>query len=87
LARARRHNATSYAQTSGFVFDADPRLISNLIVDMTDHNPAAVAAAASNGGAAGAAALVPSPGSVVKTPGLDGLFGTATTGTSSSSRT
>jgi hypothetical protein len=36
---------TSYAQTSGAVFDSTPRTISNLIVDMTDHNPAAVAAA------------------------------------------
>src|SRR6185295_11734179 len=39
---------TSYTQTSGFVFDAQPRIISNLIVDQTDHNPAAVAAAAAN---------------------------------------
>jgi Ca2+-binding RTX toxin-like protein len=68
---------TSYQQTSGFVFDADPRIISNLIVDQTPNNPAAVAAAAVNGGAAGAAALVPSPGSLVTSPGLDGLFGTA----------
>ena len=39
---------TSYAQTSGFVFDSQPRIISNLIVDQTDNNPAAVAAAAAN---------------------------------------
>ncbi len=32
---------TSYQQTSGFVFDADPRIISNLIVDQTANNPAA----------------------------------------------
>lgn len=37
---------TSYAQTSGAVVDADPRLISNLVVDQTSSNPAAVAAAA-----------------------------------------
>jgi Ca2+-binding RTX toxin-like protein len=37
--------ATSYAQTSGLVFDSDPRTISNLIVDQTSSNPAAVAAA------------------------------------------
>ncbi len=36
---------TSYAQTNGFVFDSKPRLISNLIVDQTPSNPAAVAAA------------------------------------------
>jgi Ca2+-binding RTX toxin-like protein len=38
-------SATSYAQTSGFVFDTQPRTISNLIVDQTSSNPAAVAAA------------------------------------------
>src|SRR5262245_24858382 len=67
---------TSYQQTSGFVFDADPRIISNLIVDQTPNNPAAVAAAALNGGAAGAAALVQTPGTLVASPGLDGVFGT-----------
>ena len=36
---------TSYAQTSGSVFDSEPRTISNLIVDQTSDNPAAVAAA------------------------------------------
>ena len=36
---------TSYAQTSGNVFDSEPRTISNLIVDQTSDNPAAVAAA------------------------------------------
>src|SRR5262249_39668289 len=57
---------TSYAQTSGFVFDAQPRIISNLLVDMTAQNPAPVAAAADP------------PGSqTVISPGLDGLFGTA----------
>src|SRR5215475_3466076 len=57
---------TSYQQTSGLVFDADPRIISNLIVDQTANNPAAVAAADANPGA----------GTVIS-PGLDGLFGTA----------
>ena len=33
---------TSYAQNSGLVFDAQPRLISNLIVDQTANNPVAV---------------------------------------------
>ena len=35
---------TSYSQTKGFVFDSQPRLISNLIVDQTANNPAALAA-------------------------------------------
>src|SRR3954464_14426510 len=38
--------SSSYAQKKGFVFDSQPRLISNLIVDQTSTNPAAVAAAA-----------------------------------------
>src|SRR3712207_1136740 len=42
---------TSYAQTSGMVEDAQPRQISNLIVDQTAGNPAAVEAAALNPGA------------------------------------
>src|SRR5262245_20661850 len=33
---------TSYAQTSGNVFDSQPRIISNLIADQTPNNPAAV---------------------------------------------
>ncbi|MEQ1618050.1 MAG: peroxidase family protein, partial [Terricaulis sp.] len=37
-------DATSYTQTTGFVFDADPRIISNLISDQTANNAAAVAA-------------------------------------------
>src|SRR5215475_2326060 len=36
---------TSYQQTSGFVFDSQPRTISNLIVDQTAANPAAYATA------------------------------------------
>ncbi len=36
---------TSYSQKSGDVFDSEPRTISNLIVDQTAANPAAVAAA------------------------------------------
>ena len=54
---------TSYAVTSGTVYDSAPRTISNLIVDQTANNPAAVAA---NGGA-----------DPILSPGLDGLFGTA----------
>lgn len=37
--------STSYNQTSGNVFDTEPRIISNLVVDQTSTNPAAVAAA------------------------------------------
>ncbi|WCM49899.1 heme peroxidase [Pseudomonas sp. WJP1] len=47
---------------SGNVVDPQPRIISNLIVDQTGNNPAAVAA---NGGA-----------DPVISPGLDGVFGT-----------
>lgn len=36
---------TSYTQTKGSVFDSEPRTISNLVVDQTADNPAAVAAA------------------------------------------
>ncbi len=39
-------DATSYAQNSGIVVDKEPRIISNLIADQTEHNPAATAAAA-----------------------------------------
>src|SRR4029453_17181074 len=34
---------TSYTQTSGFVFDSQPRTISNLVVDQTANNPVAYA--------------------------------------------
>src|SRR3954452_2004490 len=37
--------SSSYAQKKGFVFDSQPRVISNLIVDQTSSNPAAVDAA------------------------------------------
>ena len=36
---------TSYAQKKGSVFDSQPRIASNLVVDQTSTNPAAVAAA------------------------------------------
>jgi len=49
---------SSYQQTSGVVFDAQPRTISNLIADQTSNNPAASAA----GG--GLAATVSSEGSI-----------------------
>ena len=43
---AQAGDATTYASKSGSVFDSEPRTISNLIVDQTSTNPAAVAAAA-----------------------------------------
>jgi Ca2+-binding RTX toxin-like protein len=42
---------TSYTQTSGVVADSQPRTVSNLIVDQTASNPAAVVAAAQTVGA------------------------------------
>ncbi len=38
-------NGTSYIQKKGLVFDSEPRTVSNLIVDQTSTNPAAIAAA------------------------------------------
>jgi Ca2+-binding RTX toxin-like protein len=74
--------AGSYAQTGGMVVDAQPRVISNLIVDQTANNPAAYAAAYDLGadglpGGIGEDADTLKDGvSVVMSPGLDGLFGT-----------
>ncbi|MGH8435773.1 MAG: peroxidase family protein, partial [Pseudomonas sp.] len=45
---------TSYLQTSGFVFDSQPRTISNLIVDQSLNNPAAIIAALEATGASNA---------------------------------
>ena len=50
----------------GDVFDPFVRHISNLIVDQTQNNPAAVAASLDNDGA-----------TIVTGPGIDGVFGTA----------
>ena len=41
----RRDQQHGLSANSGVVFDADPRIISNLIVDQTANNPAAVAVA------------------------------------------
>jgi Ca2+-binding RTX toxin-like protein len=38
-------NGTNYSQTSGVVTDSQPRIVSNLIVDQTSTNPAAVSVA------------------------------------------
>lgn len=51
--------ATSYAQKSGSVFDTEPRVISNLVVDQTSTNPAAVAAAGFPVRTQGAQGVVP----------------------------
>src|SRR5262245_49212870 len=75
---------TSYAQTSGFVFDSQPRTISNLIVDQTPNNPAAYANAFDPGpdgvlnfGAPGNDDVLKPGVQIVTSPGLDGRFGTA----------
>ncbi|HXT31310.1 MAG TPA: peroxidase family protein [Vicinamibacterales bacterium] len=44
---------TSYTQKKGVVSDSQPRVISNLIVDQTAHNPAALAANQNNCGSGG----------------------------------
>ena len=41
---------TGYTQTKGYVQDSQPRVISNLVVDQSSNNPAAVAAAAAKEG-------------------------------------
>ena len=64
--------STSYTQTSGLVFDSQPRTISNLIVDQTASNPAAYETAYS----AGADGIF----SYAAQAGADGLFGTADDG-------
>src|SRR5262245_54285392 len=71
---------TSYAQTSGVVFDSQPRTISNLIVDQIANNPAAYATAFDPGpdGVLHTADDVLKDGvQIVTSPGLDGIFGTA----------
>ena len=75
---------SSYQQTSGSVFDSQPRAISNLLVDQTSNNPAAYAAAHNAGadgvlnfGAVGNDDVLKEGVQVVASPGLDGQFGTA----------
>ncbi|MCP1517907.1 Ca2+-binding RTX toxin-like protein [Pseudomonas migulae] len=75
---------SSYQQTSGNVFDSQPRTISNLIVDQTSNNPAAYATAYDVGadgvlnfGAAGSDDVLKDGVRIVASPGLDGQFGTA----------
>ena len=59
---------TSYAQTSGSVFDTQPRMISNLIVDQTATNPAAIAAAGLPVRTQGNAGVVPCADETVNPP-------------------
>src|SRR6056297_3421134 len=46
--RAPQDGPTSYTQTAGSVYDAEPRVISNLIADQTLSNPAVIDAALSH---------------------------------------
>ncbi|WP_084321173.1 peroxidase family protein [Pseudomonas migulae] len=74
---------SSYQQTSGNVFDSQPRTISNLIVDQTSNNPAAYATAYDVGadgvlnfGTPGNDDVLKDGVRIVASPGLDGQFGT-----------
>lgn len=53
----RTGQPTSYTQTSGSVYDAEPRVISNLVADQSLNNPAAIAAALAVNGVTGAQVL------------------------------
>jgi hypothetical protein len=67
-------DATTYASKSGAVFDSEPRTISNLIVDQTSSNPAAVAAAGSPVRTQGNEGVVPCQTDPVPgTPGTPGV--------------
>ena len=69
---------TTYKSKTGLVFDSTPRMISNLIVDQTSTNPAAVAAAGfpvrSQAGAKGVVPCTtdptPAPPATPTTPGM-----------------
>ncbi len=74
---------SSYQQTSGPVFDSQPRTISNLIVDQTSNNPAAYATAYDPGadgvlnfGTPGNDDVLKDGVRIVASPGMDGQFGT-----------
>ena len=74
---------SSYSQTSGAVFDSQPRTISNLIVDQTSNNPAAYATAYDPGadgvlnfGALNNDDVLKDGVRIVASPGMDGQFGT-----------
>ena len=53
----RTGQQTSYLQTEGSVFDAGPRIISNLVADQTLNNPAAIASGLKHAGVTGQALL------------------------------
>ncbi|SIR16159.1 Animal haem peroxidase, partial [Rhizobium sp. RU33A] len=53
----RTGTPTSYAQTSGSVYDSQPRIISNLVADQSINNPAAISGALASLGITGAEAL------------------------------
>jgi hypothetical protein len=63
---------TSYLSTSGMVYDAQPRMISNLISDQTANNPAALAAQAQQ------LAFLGAGYQNTTLPGADGLYGATT---------
>ncbi len=74
---------SSYQQTSGPVFDSQPRVISNLVVDQTSNNPAAYATAYDPGadgvlnfGTPGNDDVLKDGVRIVASPGMDGQFGT-----------
>src|SRR3954454_21825508 len=52
---------TSYQQKAGFVSDSQPRVVSNLVLDQTRSNPAAVAAATNPCGSGGFVCSPPAP--------------------------
>jgi Ca2+-binding RTX toxin-like protein len=64
---------TSYTQTSGLVFDSRPRTISNLIVDQTSTNPAAVFVSGNPARTQGADGFVPCTTEPTTPGGTDGL--------------
>ncbi len=64
---------TSYAQTGGSVVDSEPRMISNLIVDQTSTNPAAIAAAGFPVRSQGNEGVVPCTTEPTTPGGTDGL--------------
>jgi len=64
---------TNYNQTGGFVFDSRPRTISNLIVDQTSTNPAAVAVAGFPARTQGNEGVFPCTTEPTTPGGVDGL--------------
>jgi beta-lactam-binding protein with PASTA domain len=67
-------NGTSYTQKSGTVIDSQPRIISNLIVDQSANNPAAVAAALNPCGSGGFVCSRPATLAEVTDPDSGALF-------------